>query len=601
MKNFRASCPAVAVRPSRRMRKARVAASTAGPQSTPAAKLWAIRAALLSVLVATGFQAYSACLWGPFLFDDFVLPFASPFAVQMPLLTWLGGVRPALMLTYWFNYQTSASTYGYHLTNVALHSLNALLVFAICERLFRLCLADSGRVFVVSALSCSLFLLHPLQSESVAYITGRSEVLSATFLLLAWFLHVRRAGSPTTAWQACAILVLFALAAAAKEQAVATIPAILLLTDWTVRKASMWAELRASKRLYIPLCFGVAIGAVWVGRVLLASQSAGTSTGVSSLDYLLTESRAILVYLRLFLIPIGQNVDRDFPLSHTPFEHGAVFALAAIVVVSVLMLRQARLPRYGWFLFLAFLAPTSSVVPLSDPFAEHRMYLPIAGLCIGLGASLASSRIPARRLAMVCAVCSIVAFVATARRTAIWSDGIVFWQDVVVKSPQKARGYQHLTHMYVAAGRCKEAISRLETVDGLASRDYFILLNWADAYICAGDRSAALRKLQEAARLESTADVYGQMGRILIEEGRVNEARAAFAEALAKEPPGTDLAQIYRGNLALLANDHTGALDAVQRALSLNPWCPEAAWLLRLIRLSAIPDRSAAASNQPRG
>jgi tetratricopeptide (TPR) repeat protein len=267
----------------------------------------------------------------------------------------------------------------------------------------------------------------------------------------------------------------------------------------------------------------------------------------------------------------------------------------------VQFLRQAKLTRYGWFLFLAFLAPTSSIVPLSDPFAEHRMYLPIVGLCIAFSAALASSRITSRRLAVICCICSVLALFATVRRNQIWSDPILFWRDVVAKSPQKARGYQHLTQAYVAAGRCKEAIGQLDNVRPVASSDYFILLNWADAYSCIGNSHGALEKLREAARLESSADVHGRIGMILIEEGRNEEARRAFVEALSKEPPGTDLAYIYRGNLALIASDYAGAADAVQRALSVNPWCPEAKPLLRLIEVSARSSRNSSAGSAPTG
>src|SRR5215217_4146662 len=191
-----------------------------------------------ATVVALACVAYAAAMRGPLLFDDLTLPLASPFLAGEPLSKWLSGVRPVLMLTYWFNYQPSLpSTLGYHLTNVFLHALNSLLVFGIARGLFRHYVADPRRVFVAAAFSCSLFLLHPLQTESVAYVAGRSEILSATFVLCAWLIYVRRIGRPVTGRQAFGILLLFCLAAATKEQAVATVPAILLLTDWLVGRS----------------------------------------------------------------------------------------------------------------------------------------------------------------------------------------------------------------------------------------------------------------------------------------------------------------------------------------------------------------------------
>jgi tetratricopeptide (TPR) repeat protein len=229
------------------------------------------------------------------------------------------------------------------------------------------------------------------------------------------------------------------------------------------------------------------------------------------------------------------------------------------------------------------------------------MYLPIVGLSIAVSAALAHSRMPARRLVLTGAACVAVAFIATSLRSRVWSDGILFWQDVVEKSPRKARGYQHLTHMYVAAGRCAEALSRLEKAHDIASRDYFILLNWAEAHTCAGDRNAALGKLYEAARLEPTADVYGLIAEALLDQGRNSEAGQAFAKALAMEPPGTDLGYVYKGNLALVEDDLPAAVDAMNRAVAVNPYSPEAVSLLRRIRTAhAIREkRSSALQPQP--
>jgi tetratricopeptide (TPR) repeat protein len=216
------------------------------------------------------------------------------------------------------------------------------------------------------------------------------------------------------------------------------------------------------------------------------------------------------------------------------------------------------------------------------------MYLPIVGLAIAVSASLAQLPIPTHRLAWTFTACSVFAFFATAHRAQVWSDGVSFWQDVVAKSPRKARGYPHLTHTYVAARRCEEAINHLERVKDVMPRDYFILVNWAQAYTC-----AALAKLQEAEKLMPSADVYGMMGGILAEQGRTAEAEEAFTKAVAKEPPGTDLSHVYLGNLALLANNRIRAEEEYRRALAVNPYSPEAVSQLRRLDIAASrEDRS---------
>jgi tetratricopeptide (TPR) repeat protein len=538
---------------------------------------------------------------GPLLFDDLTLPLASPLLIGEPLLRWISGVRPLLMLTYWINYDPAASTLSYHLTNVLLHALNAMLVFCLGQHLFARHIVESTRVLVATSFTTLLFLLHPLQTESVSYIAGRSELLSATFVLIAWLAYVRRIGRAITGRQASLILFLFILAGAAKEQSVATIPAILLLTDWVFGPRSLWAEVKRNWRLYAPMTAAAAIGASVVAAIVQGARSVGASTGVNSLEYFLTQCRAMLLYLRLFVLPIGQNADRDFPISRSLNEHGAAFALIVVLALLVLAFRvKMPLVRYGALLFFALLAPTSSFIPLADPFAERRMYLPILGLAIALTGALVRLPIPTPRLAWTSALVPVLAFCLTAQRASIWSDGVLFWSDVVSKSPAKDRGYSHLINAYMMAGRCNEAVEHMRKAGSAVPRDYFIAFNWARAYACAKQPKEALAMMQEAERLNPTADVYGSMGDILWAEGRTLEAHEAYTTALAKQPPGTDLNHVYKGHLALLANNRAEAEKEYGQALAINPYCPEATSQLRRLQAASSGQHSLPPNGLPR-
>jgi protein O-mannosyl-transferase len=585
----------------KKLRRARVQETTAGASAQAGTPWYATSWAIAPLLLLLAFVAYSAAIRGPLLFDDLTLPIASPFYSDVPFSAWLKGVRPVLMLTYWLNYTpSSSSTLAYHATNIAFHALNALLVFVICRHLLRQFNVESRRVFVASTFCSLLFLLHPLQTESVAYIAGRSEVVSATFVLSAWLIYVRRIGSPVSWRESCVILLLSALAVATKEQAAATLPAIFLLTDWTFRRGSMFEELRANKRLYVPSSVGAVVGAAWIGNKLLTSPTAGLNAGTSPVEYFFSQSRAILSYLQLFFFPVGQNADREFPISHNLLEHGAALALCGLaIVIWIALRRQPPLVRYGTLLFLAFLAPTSSIVPLADPYAERRMYLPIVGLVIALSAILEHRSVRLRNFALIGAVCSSIALYATVARAEVWSNRISFWQDVVQKSPHKARGYQHLTVSYMAAGRCEDAVNQLEKSKDVMPHDYLTLINWAQAYTCVNRPDAAIGKLREAERIIPSADVYGLMGEIFIRQGKNAEAEDAFRKAAEKQPEGTDLKHVYQGNLALLANDRTRAQGEYQRALDINPFSPEALRQLRRLQAAAVDEGQSPVTDQP--
>ncbi len=130
------------------------------------------------------YLAYQPALDGEFVFDDRYLPFLAPDAMIRPIGMWIGKIRPVLLLSFWAHlHLMGQEPYSYHLVNLLLHLLNAGLVFLLLRHLLaRLDPAD-GRNPLLAGFGAALFLLHPLQTESVAYVASRSEVLCGTFLL----------------------------------------------------------------------------------------------------------------------------------------------------------------------------------------------------------------------------------------------------------------------------------------------------------------------------------------------------------------------------------------------------------------------------------
>src|SRR6202011_5819078 len=152
----------------RERKPAHKAAEASSQKTQPELWLWTV--ALLVGLFAT-FQAYAPALHGPFLFDDSYLPMNVPHLAHGPFLQSLRGVRPLLMASYWVNEQLAGTdTTQYHAWNVFIHFLNALLVYFIVRKLLQLAAAPPK----LALFAAGLFLLHPLQTETVAYIAGRS-------------------------------------------------------------------------------------------------------------------------------------------------------------------------------------------------------------------------------------------------------------------------------------------------------------------------------------------------------------------------------------------------------------------------------------------
>src|SRR5579884_2270914 len=136
---------------------------------------WWVYAAVVAAAAVIAFWAYGPALNGAFVFDDTVLPYHLPNFPE-GLTAWVTGVRPMLMFSYWISYNLSKEPFGFHVFNVLVHVLNSVLVFLILAR-FAPAEAPARPARVPALLGALIFLFHPIQTESVSYIAGRSESL----------------------------------------------------------------------------------------------------------------------------------------------------------------------------------------------------------------------------------------------------------------------------------------------------------------------------------------------------------------------------------------------------------------------------------------
>lgn len=534
---------------------------------------WVYLLAALAVLWLT-VEVYSPALRGPFLFDDLYLPFMRPGEIQAPLSHWLGQIRPMLMVSYWINYRFSRENpYPYHLFNVLAHFLTGALIFLIARKLVGQAGVTGRRGEILSAFVAGLFLLHPLQTESVAYVASRSEVLSGLFFYaaLALFLYRRRA---EISWRAAfGVLLLYGAAVLSKEHT-AVLGALLLLTDYFWNPGFSLQGIRRNWRLYLPMALAGAAALKFVWGVLASSDTAGFGLREFTWQqYFFTQCRALWFYVRLFLLPYGQNLDHDFPLSRSLLDHGALWglvALAAAVAAALIWRRRYPLAAYGWLAALTALAPTSSVVPILDPVAERRIYLALPWLALAAVELLRRWRTTVPRLAAVVCLILVVAGAMSWRRNHVWSSAVALWQDAVAKSPNKQRPHFQLAYAYYQEGRCLEAVAEYARAAQLGRTDYRLLVDWGIAYDCAGQPEMALEKLRAAAALEDTAHVHALMGMVYGKQQRREEALAELDTA-ARLDPGFEMTYVYRGNVYLSAGEFQAAAGEYRRALQINP------------------------------
>jgi protein O-mannosyl-transferase len=530
-------------------------------------------------LLAAGL-VYGPALNGPFIFDDVHLPFADPHAGKAPPLFWIGGVRPVVMATYWANFLMSGmAAFPYHAVNLLIHVFTSVFVFFLLERLFDLARLPMDRRWS-AFFGAGVFLLHPLQTEAVAYVAGRPEEMAGFFFVTAWLAFLNDFKSEMTALRSIGILVLAAAAVLSKESAI-SLPAILLLTDfyWNPGRPKQW--IRRRMKLYAPLVFAGLAGASEILHKFGTGPSpAFVVPGVTPGLYALTQCRVILTYIRLFLIPVGQNGDWGMAFYRSLGDGAAWFwmlAFAAVVALIAWSYRRARLLSFGLSTFLVLLLPTSSVVPIRDAIAERRMYVPIIGLIIALIASiwvLQQLRPGLRTLRAATTGIPIVVLLVlgglTFERSGVWGSDILFWRNSTDQNPANSRAHLGLGAAYLMHNRCVEAIREFEIVEREDRITDEMTTNLAAAYQCNHQPDVALKDLRAIVLRHPSANLYAQIGYLEGALGHAGEAMSALNEAISRDPNNA-LAYAYRGAARLALGDREKATEDLQKSLEIDP------------------------------
>lgn len=345
---------------------------------------------LLLLPVAVGLVYFNS-LAGAFQFDDYQV--IVDYAPVHSLAAWLadlpGGIRPLLKLTYTLNWLMGPGPLGFHLVNMAIHAANTLLLYFIFLALGgdREPLPTGRRIALAAAL---LFAVHPVLSEAVTYISGRSASLMTFFYLASLLLYLRGTEQSTVGNKLGGRLLLylfspllFILASAAKETAV-TLPFALILVEW-VRpgRPGIWIILRRQAvhwlllaGLLLALVLHPRHGPLLAYSFDLRTPATNLLAQVDGVSYLLSRLVAVTAL----------NIDPDLlvPTGWSWAAAGRASGLAWLLLAGFLLLRRAPLAGFGLLWFFLHLIPTNSLVPRLDLVNERQLYPAAAGIFLAL-------------------------------------------------------------------------------------------------------------------------------------------------------------------------------------------------------------------------
>lgn len=454
-----------------------------------------IRCCLIALL---GVLAYSNTLNMSFNFDDTTNILGNKLVRDLSL----DGIKKAFqtrrgltIVSFQLNYYFSAlAVFGYHLVNLIIHIITALLVY----RLLALVTAtpcftakddSSLRLLPVPFFTALIFVAHPLQTQAVTYIVQRYTSMATMFYLAAVIsylqarMHQMERGRLVSAgsflWFAASLL--SALCAFNSKEIAYTLPLALLLVEGLCfklgrKKIISAALLVAAATAAILLKLGVGRG-TFEQAIFAMDEATRLQTITSRSDYLCTQFRVILTYMRLLLFPVNQSVDYDYTLSHSFFEPAVLgsFSIISILLIgAVVMLKKAescnsapRLIAFGIFWFFLTLSVESSILPIIDLIFEHRVYLPSVGAITvvttaGLGYAWKGNL--GGRKSTACMIFLLVALLLAGvawKRNLVWKTEVTLWEDATRKKPNNSRAWNNLGSAYIKEKSADKALQAL--------------------------------------------------------------------------------------------------------------------------------------------
>lgn len=515
---------------------------------------------LLLVLSSTGI--YFNSLKGSFQFDD------------VPLIStqWIEDLesfnqfvkfssfenRPALLWTYALNNSLGKNKeFGFHLFNLMLHiGVTLLIFFSILKTSsFQRNFKDTGNknsgegnptnIWIFPFITALIFSLHPLNTDSVTYISSRSSVLATFFYLFSLYLFLNLFSPGKKKTPLANNLVLIPLVGAtmylslASKLIAATLPLLMIFWYFVFifprnNREALW---KMNWAYLLLLLIAIAVLFLSGDSWLYNAKDQGLQL-YGQLPYLLIQIKVIVFYyLRLFLFPFNLSIDSGMPFSsidEDPLISLAMLIIFALVVVAIKSRNIWLLVGTAWFFIT--LAPTSSFIPLNDLAVEHRTYLPMTlGVCMAVGWGISCiHRI--WRFGFLSLI--IIAFsLATVTRNSDWVSEISLWEDVARKKPSSSRAHNNLGKAYFEKGDLTRASYHFEkSIANIPNyiQDKFNLKS-AEEFLARNESPANSNNsnLRLAAEL---VEPHYNLASIYLDQGKLGLAEKEYLKTLALRP-----------------------------------------------------------------
>lgn len=586
------------------------------------------------VILVFALLPYFNTFAGSFHYDDYVYIVNNeafkeyinhPFSVRQTLSTLSN--RSVVLDSLYLNYSLGGfNVFGFHVLNITIHALTSLLIFIFLKSTvlffqFSRPRNNSNVKVNIPLIASLLFAVHPINSQAVTYISNRSTLIATCCYLFSFLFFIkgilqshlftnsqRKEINFIKVFLFYFLSITFLLVGYGSKLIIITAPVLFVVYYlFFILQRSL-----IKSRFLNKLSFGILLGflasplfLIYLSKYINPQWLAGlkntllskflgqvfmtfdvTKDHFSSTIYLLTEFKVIVFYyLKMLILPFNQNVDPDFQISTgitNISTQCALFILLSILMLGIFCYKKKPLISFGIFWFYITLLPTSSIIPLVDTVAEHRVYLPSIGIVIIVSVILSnlyySQQIKSAGRVINCLIfiiSPIVLFsILTIQRNFIWKNEINLWYDAAKKSPRKPRVFNNLGEAYEKKEDYQKAIEALKKAIAISPGYDYAHNNLGTVYGKLNQIDLAIKEYQLVLNINNRfPTVHFNLGKAYEMKGMFDEAIQEYSLAIKQQ---SDFYQAYfnLANIFSQRNSYKKAISTYQQFLKYKPSHP---------------------------
>ncbi len=474
---------------------------------------------LMVILCFFGILVYSNSFNSPFHFDGTHQIVDNP---DIRELSDLGTIskHPSRFITYFtlaLNYHFhQLNVFGYHVLNLIIHLGSAMMVFWLTLITLSTSPLKDNKIArhsnLIAFFAALIFVVHPVQIQAVTYIIQRATSLVSFFYIssLCFYAKFRLSQINNSSFRNRLLYLLGFLMAAIlgmlTKELIVTLPLMIILYEVCFLRIKDYFKLKYFVVLAILLA--IIYFTILFPRFKSFSsleEALGARVTVTPVQYILTQFRVLVTYIRLFFIPVNQTLLYEYPVIKTisePSVLGSIFFIFLILFFAFKLYPKYRLVSFGVFWFFFALSQEFTIMPVYFFFMqysreiiyEERLYLPMVGCSIFLVSAIyyTVGHKNIKRMIIILLIMATSYAILTYNRNLVWKDEFTLWDDTVRKSPGKARPYNNRGLINAQRGKHEEAIADFNKALELNPNYFHIYYNRGLAYHESGNLDRAI-------------------------------------------------------------------------------------------------------------